>query len=105
MNGDLVPEVTLTAAERGKLTEFLERRSLHRAVLTVAFTDIEDSTRLNRQLGDARWRDLRQRHFASATGLLTAAEGHLIKNLGDGLLIVFAAAWAAAKNLVAMMAS
>jgi class 3 adenylate cyclase len=66
-------------------------------VVTVAavFTDILDSTKLGKDLGDAVWEGIRQQHFAQAVRLIHRSQGILIKNTGDGILALFHHATAA----------
>ena len=64
-------------------------RSSGRSLMTVAFTDIVDSTRLAAELGDRRWRALLETHESLARREVEAARGQLIKFTGDGLLATF----------------
>ena len=57
-----------------------------RVLATVLFTDIVDSTTRAAELGDARWRDLLERHDALIEERVNAAGGRVIKSLGDGAL-------------------
>ena len=57
-----------------------------RVLATVMFTDIVDSTARAAELGDARWRDLLERHDALVRERVDAAGGRVIKSLGDGAL-------------------
>jgi len=68
-----------------------------RASLTVVFTDIENSTALNRQLGDRGWTPLREEHFTIARKCIDENGGRLVKTIGDSVMAVFAAAPAAVK--------
>jgi class 3 adenylate cyclase len=61
-----------------------------RALLTVVFTDIVDSTTRAAQLGDARWRDLLARHDEELRKELRRFDGNEIKHVGDGFLATFA---------------
>lgn len=60
-----------------------------RSLMTVAFTDIVDSTRRASELGDARWRNLLEVHESVATREVHAAGGQVVKFTGDGLLATF----------------
>jgi hypothetical protein len=52
--------------------------------VTLMFTDIEDSTLLGQQRGDAVWsRDI-QTHFDAVSGVVKANDGKVIKTLGAG---------------------
>jgi class 3 adenylate cyclase len=61
-----------------------------RALLTVMFTDIVDSTQRASELGDARWRDLLARHDEVVRRELALYGGREVKTMGDGFLITFA---------------
>jgi class 3 adenylate cyclase len=60
-----------------------------RALLTVLFTDICDSTRRASELGDQRWRDLLASHDSIVRKELQRFSGHEVKTIGDGFLAVF----------------
>jgi class 3 adenylate cyclase len=60
-----------------------------RALLTVMFTDIVDSTRRASELGDARWRDLLSRHDELVRKELSRFGGREVKTMGDGFLVTF----------------
>jgi class 3 adenylate cyclase/pimeloyl-ACP methyl ester carboxylesterase len=62
---------------------------LARALLTVMFTDIVDSTRRAAELGDGRWRDLLARHDEIVRKDLDRFGGREIKTVGDGFLATF----------------
>ncbi|MGH2596917.1 MAG: adenylate/guanylate cyclase domain-containing protein [Actinomycetota bacterium] len=56
---------------------------------TVLFTDIVDSSRLARELGDRRWRILLDRHHAVVRKTLKRWRGREIDNAGDGFFAAF----------------
>jgi class 3 adenylate cyclase len=60
-----------------------------RALATVLFTDIVDSTKLASQLGDRRWRELLNTHDDVARQLVEEFNGRLIHTTGDGILATF----------------
>jgi pimeloyl-ACP methyl ester carboxylesterase len=60
-----------------------------RALATVLFTDIVDSTARAAALGDAAWRELRERHDALTVGELERFGGREVKHTGDGVLAAF----------------
>jgi class 3 adenylate cyclase/alpha-beta hydrolase superfamily lysophospholipase len=60
-----------------------------RALLTVMFTDIVDSTVRASELGDQRWRDLLASHDSIVRKELERFSGHEVKTIGDGFLAVF----------------
>jgi class 3 adenylate cyclase len=68
-------EITRVAAEDGTVT-FL-------------FSDIEDSTRWNEELGDDAWdRELRA-HDRVVRAAVQRRAGHVVKSQGDGYMVVF----------------
>jgi len=60
-----------------------------RALATVLFTDIVGSTERAVEVGDARWRELLQRHDAMVRAELIRHRGREIKTFGDGFLATF----------------
>ena len=57
--------------------------------LSIVFTDIIDSARLNNQFGDDSWKLIRSAHFTQAQNILDENRGYLIKTIGDGILAIF----------------
>lgn len=60
--------------------------------VTVLFTDLVDSTALLTEVGEQRAEDLRQEHFALLRAAADATGEREVKNLGDGLMLVFPSA-------------
>jgi class 3 adenylate cyclase len=60
-----------------------------RQLSTVFFTDIVDSTGVIAEIGDARWRDLLERHRAIVRRELDRHQGQEIDTAGDGFLATF----------------
>jgi adenylate cyclase len=58
--------------------------------LAIAFTDLAESTRLFRELGDAAARDLTKGFYARVAAVLPQHGGRLVKTLGDGVMCAFA---------------
>jgi len=58
--------------------------------VAIAFSDIEDSTVLNHQLGDAEWVKLLASHDKLVRSAVGARGGHIVKSQGDGFMIAFA---------------
>ena len=56
---------------------------------TFVFTDLVDSTATAARLGPAAAEDLRQTHFRLLRGAVAASGGTEVKNLGDGLMVMF----------------
>ncbi len=66
-----------------------EAHEADRAVVTVLFTDIVDSTRLASELGDTRWSDLLDTHHQAVRHQLAVHRGREVKTTGDGFHAVF----------------
>ena len=64
--------------------------------VTIAFTDIEDSLRLNAFLGDRRWLDVLRAHNEVVKRTTEDHGGTVVKNQGDGFMLAFASARRAA---------
>lgn len=75
--------------------ESLERNGRFSDTATVVFTDIVGSTELIEREGETAAHEIRQRHFALLRTALGRHRGHEVKNLGDGLMVVFREAGAA----------
>jgi class 3 adenylate cyclase len=60
-----------------------------RALATLLFTDIVESTETAVRLGDAAWREALSRHYQAARSGLERFHGREIATTGDGLLAVF----------------
>jgi class 3 adenylate cyclase len=76
----------------GEFEEFLtggRRGGVQRAMLTVLFTDIVDSTGHAARLGDARWRDLLHAQERAVREVVTRFDGVVVKTIGDAFLITF----------------
>jgi adenylate cyclase len=65
-------------------------------VVTLMFTDIEDSTRLSAERGDARWSQDIQAHLGAVEQIVTGHGGRVVKTLGDGSMAAFSSATGAA---------
>jgi class 3 adenylate cyclase/alpha-beta hydrolase superfamily lysophospholipase len=62
---------------------------VERALATLLFTDIVDSTRRAAELGDGAWRPLLERHNATVRDSVERFGGRVVKLLGDGTLAAF----------------
>ena len=74
-----------------------ERPSLRPAAapdgtVTVLFSDIEGSTKLNERLGDLRWLELLRAHHAIVREQVHQHGGFEVKSQGDGFMIAFPSA-------------
>jgi uncharacterized protein (TIGR00369 family) len=65
------------------------RRASERALCTILFTDIVDSTTRAEALGDRAWHALLERHNDTAHREIARCAGLLVKSTGDGLLARF----------------
>jgi len=60
-----------------------------RALRTLLFTDVVDSTALAADLGDTRWRELLSRLFEASREVLDRFGGREVDTTGDGMLATF----------------
>ena len=76
-----------------EVEEFLTGRPAaaepERALATVLFTDLVDSTATAAELGDRRWRSLLEQFNRLTRRELDRHDGRLVKTTGDGLLATF----------------
>jgi adenylate cyclase len=72
------------------------------ATVSVVFTDLVGSTALLSRVGEARADELRREHFGLLREAIAEHDGREVKNLGDGLMVVFDAVTAALDATVAM---
>lgn len=78
----------------GEIAQFMTgqqapRHRAQRALATVLFTDIVDSTALAADVGDHRWRELLDAHDRLLDRQVRRFGGELIKTTGDGMLAIF----------------
>lgn len=57
--------------------------------VTIMFSDIEGSTSLNDELGDKAWIKILSRHDDIVRAAIARHHGHIVKNQGDGFMVVF----------------
>jgi predicted ATPase/class 3 adenylate cyclase len=74
---------------------------LPRGVVTFLFTDVEGSTRMVRELGDAGWAELLQEHRTILRSAVSAHNGTEFGTQGDAVFVAFASALDAACAAVA----
>jgi class 3 adenylate cyclase len=72
---------------------------------TILFTDAVGSTELSQQLSPDAAEEVRRGHFSILRQAVAEAGGTEVKNLGDGLMVMFASASAALACAVAMQQS
>jgi adenylate cyclase len=58
--------------------------------VVIAFSDLEDSTAHNEELGDRDWVKVLERHNRLIEKLVADHGGHVVKTQGDGFMIAFA---------------
>jgi len=57
--------------------------------VTILFTDIENSTAVNSEIGDERWVKLLDAHDQLLHTYVDKYRGHVVKSQGDGYMVVF----------------
>jgi class 3 adenylate cyclase len=90
--GDHLPSLGDTEALVGEIEEFLtggRSGGMQRAMLTVLFTDVVDSTGHAARLGDGRWRELLADQERAVQEVVARHGGRIVKSIGDAFLIVF----------------
>lgn len=70
--------------------------------VTIFFSDIESSTATNERIGDRAWVNLLAKHDALVRAEVEKHRGHVVKSQGDGFMIVFRYAEAAAQAAIAI---
>ena len=73
---------------------FAERKEIREltapdGTVTIMFSDIEGSTSLNDELGDKGWMKILSRHDDIVRAAISRHHGHVVKNQGDGFMVVF----------------
>jgi adenylate cyclase len=58
-------------------------------MVTILFSDIEDSTTLNHELGDRAWVQLLAKHDRIVQRAVERHGGHVVKTQGDGFMVAF----------------
>jgi class 3 adenylate cyclase len=75
----------------------LGRVSAPDGTVSVLFSDIEDSSRLNERLGDERWLEVLNGHNTLVRAQVAEHGGYEVKSQGDGFMIAFPSARRAVK--------
>ena len=86
--GDQDPLIDAIEAFVGRVWQE-EKETFDRVLATVLFTDIVDSTKQAAALGDARWREVSDRHDSVTRAQLARFRGREVRWTGDGFLAVF----------------
>ncbi len=70
--------------------------------VTLLFSDIENSTALNEQMGDATWMELLRSHNNAIEARVRAHGGYVVKTMGDGYMVAFKSASDGLRCAIAM---
>jgi class 3 adenylate cyclase len=73
--------------------------------VTILFTDIQDSTALNEQLGDSDWVRVLDAHDRVVRTRVERHDGHVVKSQGDGFMVVFGEAIDGVRAALAIQAA
>jgi adenylate cyclase len=73
--------------------------------ITIAFSDIEQSTEIALRLGDHKWLDLLRWHDDLVANHTTREGGHIVKSLGDGHMLAFPSASRALRGVTEIQRS
>jgi len=92
-------------AEMGDQAESGIRDSISEGMVTLMFTDIEDSTGWVSRLGDAKWAKLVAWHDAEVRKVVEANGGSIVKTLGDGAMAAFDSTRSAAQAAIKIQGS
>ncbi len=98
IDGFLDPIAPRDTARAGEVSEGLHGRALR----TILFTDVEESTSLIDRLGDAKARDLLREHESITRDALKAHGGAEVKTMGDGFMASFTSVTDAVECAVAL---
>ena len=89
-DGYVIGHEQCVAIEWSGVRAFAGFRALQgRALATLLFTDLANSTALTNQLGDNAWRNLLSAHFEGARVELDRFGGREVNTTGDGMLATF----------------
>lgn len=70
--------------------------------MTIVFTDIESSTEISAEMGDARWFEVLDEHSRMVKAEVARFGGQIIKSVGDGFMATFESARSAAHATMAV---
>lgn len=91
----------LLASVRPELEESI-RAVFRQGTVTLVFTDIESSTELAGQIGDAAWATVVDWHDRTIRDVVESRGGTLVKTLGDGAMAAFDSVRQAARSALAI---
>ena len=84
------------------MRRWVDGSGAQRAVVTILFTDIVDSTATAARLGDARWHELLSMHYQQAEEAIERFGGRRVATTGDGVLAAFDATAAAVRCAISL---
>lgn len=58
-------------------------------MITIVFTDLEESTAMLERLGEERWLELMTKHNRLVRGSVAEHSGEVVKSQGDGFMVAF----------------
>ena len=83
----------------------LRRLAADDGTVTIFFSDIEDSTALNEDLGDRGWLKVLEAHDRIVRKQVERNGGYIVKSQGDGFMVAFAAAAEALRSAIGIQRS
>ena len=89
VRGMLLSSIDDFAAWSAEAREDVVRVADEDGNVTVLFTDIENSTALNDEIGDEKWVRLLDAHDELLHTYLDKHRGHVVKSQGDGYMVLF----------------
>lgn len=89
VRGMLLSSIEDLAAWAVEDRQEIDRIAAPDGTVTVMFSDIENSTALNSELGDAQWVKLLEAHDRLVHAQVEKHRGHVVKSQGDGYMVVF----------------
>lgn len=97
-----IDDLLTAVAEDASALDVLSRPE---GTMTLAFTDIVDSTALAERIGDEGWVALVKDHEATIRRIVARHQGTVVKMLGDGSMLAFDSARAAVRAALEIQAS
>jgi class 3 adenylate cyclase len=92
MGGDIYTSIVAVADSVQRERPDIAAHAAPDGTVTIAFSDIEDSTVLTERLGDQAWQELLRWHNALIRQALRAHGGYEVKTMGDGFMLAFRSA-------------
>ncbi len=89
MRGMLLSSIDDFAAWAMEDSSEIARIASSDGTVTILFTDIENSTAVNSEIGDKRWVKLLEAHDDLVKTYVDRHRGHVVKSQGDGYMVVF----------------